>query len=1073
MQLTVCESTRSSTNAAGIELTGVRQELRFFIEQYRQGRRETTELVSIESLNTRKHVTLEAERTKDAVGLVSQKLDRLTALEGAQVDERVRERFLESLKYPRFNQRRNQIDAAYKDTLKWVFVGDNDEKLSDDSGSDEYDDSRENYDSDSNESGEVCEEMESDQGHYSDEKHISDHNNGSDGQHGSRGVLNTDSAGEASWSATSDSNGTDSEEEENRGHGCIWELKWNSFSNWLSSTDAIYWISGKPGSGKTTVVKYILADERTKKYLDIWSPGCAIISHYFWLPGSPMQRNMEGLLSSLLYQLLGNNPSASMQVMSSVSGQKSSYTDWSSVELHSAFRRALDSYESGVCLFLDGIDEIKPDDGTKDGIPEFLDWAIELSQRSKIKLCLASRPDPHILETRLFMYPRLRLQDLNHQDLLAYAEGRVKIPQEAISAEKDDLIRSLADKAKGVFLWLILAIKSVNEGFRNDDSTVTLQERIDCLPRGLESLYKDMWARAGADNPLEYRQTAALYFKLLLGSKHFVSFAINVFDIMLATTCLADRVLHAMADRSKPVSEDDMLQLYGKVERNLKIYCVGLIQMVSAPTYRFPAGCSWYGHVYDRIFPVATRTRLEFIHRTASDFLTDTESGREILGFDTSSDSSIECRILYARLANLALIPQYDSDANLLARNSTTTLDRWRHIDRGFPQNLDRLVAVCEQLADSGRLWLGDYEENLMYICSGSQFLNVTARYGSRDDDDKLISRVKDKSLSENEICSFLSAFIRIDRIPSLFRTCREMLGAGAGPNWRGWSDGDLVPNGETGACGIIQTPWQQLLSTSVNLFVPEARRDMYNRISPPTLAELTSLAEVFLLFVSEGAKLSDPVNLVFRCWGDPRTSPDSGRPLTWRLSSFVWDDSCEHTIFASIPAYMIVKLLTNSVRHTYSALNKEIFPKGCIDLENACESYISSGTCRVLGKSEVQQERPKVYFTWWETTDDAQTRLGSDLMEWLERQILLFKPGIEGDTGSEVTRTDTRQTFQSIWDHESWTLCTREAGRGSVCERLIELGFMMRLEGVVEFHSREELVRKHVLENPQYGGTA
>lgn len=205
IQLTVCESTRSSTNAAGIELTGVRQDLRFFIEQYRQGRRETTELVSIESLNTRKHVTLEAERTKDAVGLVSQKLDRLTALEGAQVDERVRERFLESLKYPRFNQRRNQIDAAYKDTLKWVFVGDNDEKLSDDSGSDEYDDSRENYDSDSNESGEVCEEMESDQGHYSDEKHISDHNNGSDGQHGSRGVLNTDSAGEASWSATSDS----------------------------------------------------------------------------------------------------------------------------------------------------------------------------------------------------------------------------------------------------------------------------------------------------------------------------------------------------------------------------------------------------------------------------------------------------------------------------------------------------------------------------------------------------------------------------------------------------------------------------------------------------------------------------------------------------------------------------------------------------------------------------------------------------------------------------------------------------------------------------------------------------
>lgn len=999
MQLMLSETTRSSTDAAGIELSGVRRQLRFFIEQYRQGRRETTELVSIEGLNTRKHVSVEAERTSEAVELVGQKVDRLTALEGAQMGERVRERFLESLKYPGLNQRRNQIESAHKDTLAWIFVGDNHES----------------------QPGKNLHE------------------------------------------------GTHTKREDHPDEDLLNGIKWDSFSNWLKSTDTVYWISGKPASGKTTAVKYILEDERTKKHLNIWCPGCAIVSHYFWLPGSPMQRNMEGLLSSLLYQLLENNPNASMQVMSSVSGQKSSYTDWSNAELNSAVMRALDSYENGVCLFLDGIDEIKPEDGTKDGIPEFLDWAIELSQRSKIKLCLASRPDPHILETRLSRYPRLRLQDLNFEDLMAYAKGRVKIPAEAISAEKKNLIQSLADKAEGVFLWLILAIKSVNEGFRNDDSIETLQERIQCLPQSLDSLYKDMWARAGADNPSEYRQTAALYFKLILASK--VIFNINAFDVMLATTCLADRVLHAFADRSKLVREDDMLQQCREVEKKLNIYCVGLIQTVSVPKQEYSwkpiADCSWYGQVYDRIVPVATRTRLAFIHRTASDFLNDTKSGREILGFDTSSDFSIECRLLHARLANLALIPRRGRSAVVLAQYLGTILHRWRHIGRELPQNWNRLVSGCEKLADSGRLLSGGGD--FTCVCGGTQSPNDMGRTGS--DDELFISRITNRSLSENEVGSFLLAFTRIDKIPSLFRTSCEMLRAGADLNWKGWFNEFHIPNGETRACGIMRTPWQRLLSSSVELLMPGTQSGSFDHTPPPTLADLTSLAEVFLLFVSEGARLNDPANLMLTGMSGLGTSPDLKRQ---KVISNLDRAEYHRAIYISIPAYMIVKLLTKTLRSFCSILDKESFPKVCIDLENSCENCRSGGSCRVLGKSELQVERPlgTGYFTWWETTHDVKTRLPSKLMEWLEGQHLLFKSVIEGGNGSEARRIDTEQTFQCIWDHESWTLRTRETGMSSIYERLIELGFMMRLEGAVDFSSMMGLVRQHNLENSRYGGT-
>lgn len=1050
-----------------------------------------TDLVSVESLNTRKHVSLEAKRTNDAVGLVGQKVDRLVALEGAQIDERARACFLESLKYPGFNQRRSQIDDAYGDTLKWIFVGDNDERSNNDSSSDiydnsdEYDDFDEDYDSDedhdssSNQSGEADEEELSDQGHHSD------HSNGPDRQYRPRDSFSTrasHSAGEASSSTVSDWEVSDSEEgeeeEENGDYEIFWGTKWDSFSNWLRSTDAIYWISGKPGSGKTTVVKYILANESTKKYLDIWCPGCTIVSHYFWLPGSPMQRNMEGLLCSLLYQLLEKNSIALTEVMSSVSGSKSSHTDWSHAELHSSVVKALDFYQNGVCLFLDGIDEIKPEDGTKAGIPEFLDWAIELSQRSKIKLCLASRPDPHILETRLSQYPRLRLQDLNHQDLMTYAEGRVKTPEKDISAQSERLIQSLAYKAEGVFLWLILAIKSVNEGFRNDDSFETLQERINCLPQGLDSLYKDMWARAGEDKPAEYRQTAALYFKLLLASNVLITFS-NAFDVMLATTNLADRVLHAIADPSKLVREDDILQQYRKVEKKLNIYCVGLIHTVSDPLprtkyyMRSVSDRSWYGHVYDRIFEVAVMTKLEFVHRTARDFLTDTKSGREILEFDASSELSIECRLLHARLAKIALFTSWDDTAETWTDNLRRLFERWRHIGRELSQNWDRLASVCEQLAESGRLLGGD--KNFKYLCNGTWFLIIASRHVGDDNRLAISTRIKNRSLSESEKSFFLVASMHVGTkdIKSLFRTCREVLRAGADPNWQVWTGWGDFPNVQSGPRGVVETPWQWLLLFSVEHLLRRTQLFPWN----PTLTttDLTSLAEVSLLFISEGAGLNDPVNIAFQL--DKLGFTEYQYTLGYVDSKLTY----EHAIITSVPAYMIVKLLAKCLRRFCSTSDTEIFPRVCAGLENACESHSSSGTCRVIGKSkgETEELEEPGEFSWWETTEDVQTQLGRKVMECLEGLLLSTTPAIEGADISEAREVEAEpvfqcvwnQMFEHIWDHESWTLRSREIGMSSVFERLVELGVMMSLDGVVEFHSKEEWVRKHNLENPQYGG--
>ncbi|EXL64835.1 hypothetical protein FOPG_18920 [Fusarium oxysporum f. sp. conglutinans race 2 54008] len=51
------------------------------------------------------------------------------------------------------------------------------------------------------------------------------------------------------------------------------EAHWHDLSQWLRqpSTHEVYWISGKAGSGKSTLMKYLYTQERTRKLLKQWS----------------------------------------------------------------------------------------------------------------------------------------------------------------------------------------------------------------------------------------------------------------------------------------------------------------------------------------------------------------------------------------------------------------------------------------------------------------------------------------------------------------------------------------------------------------------------------------------------------------------------------------------------------------------------------------------------------------------------------------------------------------------------------------------------------------------------------
>ncbi|RKP04824.1 hypothetical protein THASP1DRAFT_20642 [Thamnocephalis sphaerospora] len=83
------------------------------------------------------------------------------------------------------------------------------------------------------------------------------------------------------------------------------------FRDWLRNRDGIFWIRGKAGSGKSTLMKFLCGDGRTRDNLLGWSRGpqhLVVAKYFFWSAGTPIQKSQEGLMRSLIYDILCQRP---------------------------------------------------------------------------------------------------------------------------------------------------------------------------------------------------------------------------------------------------------------------------------------------------------------------------------------------------------------------------------------------------------------------------------------------------------------------------------------------------------------------------------------------------------------------------------------------------------------------------------------------------------------------------------------------------------------------------------------------------------------------------------------------
>ena len=271
------------------------------------------------------------------------------------------------------------------------------------------------------------------------------------------------------------------------------------FPKWLRDGTGLFWISGKPGSGKSTLMEYLVNHNHTRDTLQSnnsldWS----IIYFFFdFRAGDHVQNSFEGLLRSLLFQIFSKVSQLPEDIIKELENIDSS--ELSERLLQRLFRTTLERSSQCICIFIDGLDEYS---GKIVELTRFFQAVgnIRNSLGGTIKICVASRPEPEIVA--LFEgIPYFALQDHNHEGIKSYISMILGgIPSATRkNGRLEDLAQSISKNAEGVFLWARFAIEEVYEGYARGKSISELIVILEKLPKDLEDIYERIFERMSPD----------------------------------------------------------------------------------------------------------------------------------------------------------------------------------------------------------------------------------------------------------------------------------------------------------------------------------------------------------------------------------------------------------------------------------------------------------------------------------------------------------------------------------------------------------------------------------------------
>ena len=288
---------------------------------------------------------------------------------------------------------------------------------------------------------------------------------------------------------------------------CEWLNGMQEYIDWLDPNKiqehhGFLWIKGKPGTGKSTLMKFALAQARESM------KDTVIISFFFNARGGNLERSTNGMYRSLLLQLVDSIPELGLLIyatfrLESWSGE--GQMQWTNEALKDLLAKGVKFLmHSDPMLFIDALDECDEDE-VRDMVSFFEQLgASAVAANRTLHICLSSRHYPHVTVNHARELV-LEGQVGHNSDIANYIDSELKIGQ---SEAADDLKAEIRERASGVFLWVALVVGILNKEY-DRGRILGLRKRLQEIPTGLHELFHDILLR-------DVRDTDELIFGLQL-----------------------------------------------------------------------------------------------------------------------------------------------------------------------------------------------------------------------------------------------------------------------------------------------------------------------------------------------------------------------------------------------------------------------------------------------------------------------------------------------------------------------------------------------------------------------------
>jgi energy-coupling factor transporter ATP-binding protein EcfA2 len=235
------------------------------------------------------------------------------------------------------------------------------------------------------------------------------------------------------------------------------------FMNWLRKGEGIYWISGKAGCGKSTLMKHLCENPKTRQSLPSDIENICVAGFFFHDRGPhPLLKSQEGLFCAILHRILSRYRKLISVVLPRQFATFSMRTDriqnggwqWTLSELKAALRALVNqkALSLRLCLLIDGLDEFS---GEHKDIAVLDELARPSSDSVQVQLCLSSRP-LLAFENAYSMHRHVRVQDLTAGDIKKYVTDEfnkdVQLKELATNdrVTSDQIMEEILEKAEGV-----------------------------------------------------------------------------------------------------------------------------------------------------------------------------------------------------------------------------------------------------------------------------------------------------------------------------------------------------------------------------------------------------------------------------------------------------------------------------------------------------------------------------------------------------------------------------------------------------------------------------------------------